>query len=197
MNTTRIQVAHFGMPSVKTPPRLNLNEILVFGSTLSGEYCTSFERIAHREYGAPYDIPEGMAGCCYALPVRIEPRHYRPLADIEHAIDRMFECARKNNLWHFLVPVLMHNAGYTNEALARVFFDRPIPANVYLPHEYAQFALEKTLAMTIDGNPPCPVCHHPISVHGLSSVTRSGGPYHRTCTGALIKPTLLPSQIPA
>jgi len=197
MNTTRPKVAHFGLHPVKPAPRLNLNEILVFGSTLNGQYYTPGERIAHRDFGAPYEIPEGLAGCCYALPVRTEPRHYRPLADIEASIDRMFLVAAKNALWHFLVPVLTEHCRYTDEALARVFLDRAIPDNVYLPPEYIKFSNLHTVPGSINYDAPCPVCLQPVSAHGLTSVAYPGGPYHRLCTGELVKPCLTPQELPA
>lgn len=175
---------------------LALNEIPVFASCLDGEFRTHGQRHAHRAWGAPRGLHEGLAGCGYALPLfHPDAHHYVPLADLERSIARLIETAARMKTWEFLVPVLTSNTSrYTHAAIARVFFEHgPIPDNLSLPIEYWRHVDDTVSTASVQATEACPRCGHTVIEHGYSCVRSAPGYYRRLCNGALVHPVANPA----
>ena len=116
---------------------LKENQIFVFGSNLRGIHGAGAAALAHRRFGARWDVGEGMTGNCYALPTKDENIVTRSLNDIQVSVNRFITCARMFRDNDFLLTeVGCGLAGLKVEEIAPLFEDGRHLTNIVWPKSF-------------------------------------------------------------
>lgn len=111
---------------------LKPNEIFVFGSNLNGYHSAGAARVAHIQFGAEWEIGEGLSGQTYAFPTLERDMQKRGLRALCNSRDRLFATARALPGKTFLLTkVGCGIAGYTEDEIKPLFAD--MPDNVIKP----------------------------------------------------------------
>jgi len=114
-------------------------QILVFGSNLSGIHGGGAARAAHQQYGAKWGIGEGVTGRSYALPT-VQHNIAGPLAlaEIADAVQRFIDYAQTNPETEFMVTRIGCGlAGHRDKDVAPMFAGAP--ENCSLPDTWRQY----------------------------------------------------------
>jgi len=118
---------------------LKQNEIFVFGSNTSGRHGAGAAKTAMK-WGAKYGIGEGLCNQTYALPT-VNGGNMKTLSidKIKIHVDRFIECAKKYDVYTFLVTEIGCGlAGHNVKAIAPLFKECIKLKNVYLPKKFWQ-----------------------------------------------------------
>jgi len=111
---------------------LGPNEILVFGSDVTGSHSGGLAAYAVMNFGAQIGRAEGPQGQCYAIPTTGVSRR-----EIASAVDRFVEYAQNHPDQHFLVTKIgCGNAGYSPASIAPMFAGALSVENISLPAEF-------------------------------------------------------------
>jgi len=114
------------------------NEIVVFGSNLSGHHGAGLAATAMVKWGARYGVAEGLTGHCYALPTK--PRDLRlalPLEEISKHVKQFIGFAKNHPELQFLVTeVGCGFAWYKPEQIAPLFTRAINVSNISLPASF-------------------------------------------------------------
>lgn len=134
---------------VKTPKyitHLSSCEVFVFGSNLAGHHRGGAARIARERFGAEWDVGSGPTGQCYAIPTM-----QGGIDTIIPYVDDFIEYAKAHPMNRFLVTrVGCGTAGFTDEQMARVFFEATFVPNITLPNEWKMKILDLSHTYDID-----------------------------------------------
>ena len=110
-------------------PKLNSNEIFVFGSNLSGLHGGGAARTAYERYGAQWGVGVGLTGQTYAIPTM-----QGGIDTIKPYTDEFTEFAKKHSDLIFLVTRIGCGiAGFKETEMAPLFAESAKLPNVYLP----------------------------------------------------------------
>lgn len=115
--------------------KLNPNERFVFGSNLAGNHAGGAARQAFEEFGAEWDVGEGLTGQCYAFPTM--DRHFKPLSMSQFGKSRTnlyITASNHPELTFLLTKVGCGIAGFDEIKVRRVFVNAP--ANIIKPEDW-------------------------------------------------------------
>lgn len=116
-----------------------MTDIFVFGSNLAGRHGKGAALWARQHRGAIYGQAHGRQGNSYAIPTKDANLRTLPLGVIQEHVSIFIEYALANpNLTFELTPIGCGLAGYMPADIAPMF-DNPLPANVRLPREFADY----------------------------------------------------------
>ena len=114
-------------------------DIFVFGSNLAGRHGKGAALWARQHRGAIYGQGQGRQGDSYAIPTKDECLRTLPLSMIRYHVEVFKTYADQYpDLAFELTPIGCGLAGYTPADIAPMF-DNPLPPNVRLPREFADF----------------------------------------------------------
>ena len=115
------------------------DQIMVFGSNLSGIHGGGAARAAHKEYGAKWGVAEGITGQCYAIPT-VQEQIAGPLtiAQIGRSVATFLHHAATHPEDKFFVTRIGCGlAGHADADVAPMFCDAPL--NCSLPDTWREF----------------------------------------------------------
>jgi hypothetical protein len=116
-------------------------DILVFGSDLSGSHNWGDALTALRQYDAVYGRAVGLQGRSYAIPIRDEQGKLLPLPVIEQYIRAFLRFATTHRELNFRVTrIACGRDKYQDEQIASFFSNRP--PNCQIPKNWHRY-LEK------------------------------------------------------
>lgn len=105
---------------------LKENEVLVFGSNLRGEHLGGAARQAFEEFGATWDIGEGLSGQSYAFPTLDENMQRFGDGKLHCILHAFYRCVRAHpELTFLLTKVGCGIAGYDELIMKKLFNDAP------------------------------------------------------------------------
>lgn len=118
------------------------NEILVFGSNLSGIHSAGAARYALLHHGAVMGQGMGLQGSSYALPTKGVNISFMPLADIGRHVAAFISFAKiRPDLTFRVTRVACGLAGFKDEQIAPLFKDALPLKNVRLPKGWRHLIL--------------------------------------------------------
>lgn len=129
------------------------NTIFVFGSNPEGRPGAGAAKIAVEKFGAIYGQGEGLQGNSYAIPtkdLRIKENNgYRSISpeEITKSIRKLYALARERPDLDFKIAYRNTYTrslnGYTGFEMLRMFLcDLPVPDNIWISEEWADFILK-------------------------------------------------------
>lgn len=105
---------------------LKENEVFVFGSNLRGEHGGGAARQAFDEFGATWEVGEGLSGQSYAFPTLDENMQKLGVGELNCAKHALYRCARAHpNLTFLLTKVGCGIAGFDEAIMRKIFADTP------------------------------------------------------------------------
>ena len=108
-------------------------QIFVFGSNRAGIHGAGAARTAFREFGAKWEIGEGLTGQSYALPTKDANLQVLKIEEIKAHVDKFIAFAKEHpELEFFVTRVGCGLAGYTDSDISPLF--SAAPGNCILPH---------------------------------------------------------------
>lgn len=111
--------------------KLELNEIIVFGSNFQGAHGGGLARVCHEKFGAEWGVGHGITGQCYAIDT------ISGLEVMQKNIDLFIDIATAMPRKKFLVTLIGTGiAGYSAEQIAPMFKETIKLKNIYLPIEF-------------------------------------------------------------
>ena len=115
-------------------------EILVFGSNLSGIHGAGAARYARMNHGAIMGQGIGLQGSSYALPTKGVNISFMPLEEISRHVDEFIEFAKsRSDLTFRVTRVGCGLAGFKDEQIAPLFRDALELPNVRLPKGWRHY----------------------------------------------------------
>lgn len=114
---------------------LKPNQVFVFGSNMNGYHSAGAAKQAMDEFGAEWEISEGLTGQCYAFPTLEREMTRRGMKALERSRDRLYAACKALPDKEFLLSkVGCGIAGYT-ESEIKPLFATP-PENLTLPEDW-------------------------------------------------------------
>lgn len=137
------------------------NTIFVFGSNPEGRHGAGAAKIAKEKFGAIYGQGEGLQGNSYAIPtkdLRIKENNgFRSIPEekIIESIKKLYSLARGRPDLNFKISYRNTYEkslnGYTGLEIMRMFLcEFPIPDNIWISEEWANFIRENASGEEID-----------------------------------------------
>lgn len=105
---------------------LKVGEIFVFGSNLNGYHSGGAAAQAYKDFGAEWEIGEGLSGQTYAFPTLERDMHKRGVRALQNSRDRLYATARALPEKNFILTrVGCGIAGYPEADMIELFRDQP------------------------------------------------------------------------
>src|SRR4051812_43936713 len=102
------------------------NQVFVFGSNLKGEHHGGAARQAFDEFGATWEVGEGLSGQTYAFPSLDENMQKFGDGELHCILHAFYRCVRAHpELTFLLTPVGTGIAGYPESIMKKLFKDAP------------------------------------------------------------------------
>lgn len=129
------------------------NTVFVFGSNPEGRHGAGAAKIAKEKFGAIYGQGEGLQGNSYAIPtkdLRIKENNgFRSIPEekIINSIKKLYSLARERPDLNFKISYRNTHErslnGYTGLEMMKMFLcDLPVPSNIWISEEWADFIRE-------------------------------------------------------
>jgi len=116
---------------------LKENEVFVFGSNIKGEHLGGAAAQASRDFGASWNVGEGLSGRCYAFPTLDENMQRYGQGELQCIKHAFYRCVRAHpKLIFLLTKVGCGIAGYDEVLMRKLFADAP--KNVIKPNDWAK-----------------------------------------------------------
>jgi hypothetical protein len=125
----------------ETITKLEPGQIFVFGSNTAGIHGKGAAYMAHKKFGYPWGLGEGLnaPATCYAIPTKKTPYITLSLIQIAEKVNTFITVAQENLQLQFLVtPIGCGLAGYAASDIAPMFSQCIYMENIILPKNFLE-----------------------------------------------------------